>query len=496
MSRKPVVIGLDLGTTSAKAVAYDAAGAAVARADRGYAMHTPRAGWAEQDPDEVVDASLAALQEAATAVEQAGATAAGVSVSAAMHSLLAVGPDGRPLTAALTYADGRAAPQVDALRRDPASAGLFARTGTPLHPMSPLAKLRWFAANEAGTFGKAAGWWSLKTYLLSRLSGRSVVDHSIASGTGLYALADRDWDADALAAAGVEADQLGTLVPTDAILAARAVAGLPEGLPVVAGAADGCLANLGAGAVTPDVGALTIGTSGAIRSVTDRPDTDAAGRLFTYVLAGDRWVTGAPISNGGLVLQWLRDNLQLAGPQTDGDAAYVDLLRLAAQAPPGAAGVRFLPYLTGERAPQWGASAGAMIVGLGLDHDRRHVARAALESVALQLRWLLRLLADRGVRPVELRATGGFTRSEWWLQLTADVLGVPLVVPREAEGTCLGAALLGMTALGWFESLDAAAAVVEVTGRHEPQPAAAAVYDRLLPEFVALAEAAAPGPAR
>ncbi len=471
----PLVVGVDVGTTSAKATAYDAAGRSWAASARAYPLATPAPGRAEQDADEVCDAACAALAAVTDDVARAGGRVAGVALSAAMHSLLAVDSAGRALTPVLTYADTRAAAQATTLRAAPAAAGLQQRTGTPIAAMSPLCKLRWFAAQEPDVCARAARWISLKEHLVTRLTGATVVDQSMASATGLFDVHRRDWDAEALDLADVTVERLSTPVPVTTVLPARDL-----GVPVVVGAGDGCLASVGVGALTPDVAALSIGTSGALRIVTDRPDTDATGRLFCYVLDDRRWVVGGSISNGGLVLRWLRDGWLADEGQALG---YEELNALAAAAPPGADGLLCLPYLTGERAPQWDAGIRGMLLGVDLRHGRAHLVRAALEGVALQLRWVATAIADAGAAPSAVRATGGFTRSPLWLQIVADVLDRPLSVPTGTGGSTLGAALLGHVALGLLDDVTDVAIPPGAVVR--PRSEAVAVYDGVFARFTA-----------
>ena len=487
----PVVVGLDLGTTTAKAVAYDEQSRVWADAAREYPLHTPRPGYAEQDPGTVCDAGLDVLATAVAQARSAGAAIRGVALSAAMHSLLALDDDGAPLTPALTYADSRAAAVATRLRGDPAGIEIFRRTGTPLHPMSPLTKLLWFRTHDRDTFDRAASWVSLKELLLRRLCGETVVDASVASASGLFNLRERGWDAGALRLAGVDAGQLSRPVATTTVLAgldpgeARRC-DLPADLRVVVGAADGCLANLGAGATAEGIAACTIGTSGAVRVAATTPGTDPQGRLFTYALTDDRWIVGGPVSNGGLVLRWLRDALltDLAAAARDaGEDPYERMTAMAAQVPAGSEGLLFLPYLTGERAPDWNASTRGALLGLTLRHGRGHLIRSAMEGVLLQLRAVVEAMAALRISPSAFHATGGFTHSPLWLQMMADVFRREIGVPARAEGTALGAALLGMVALGTFADIDEAAATVTVRERRRPDADTAAVYDAVFDAF-------------
>jgi gluconokinase len=481
-----VVLGVDVGTTSAKAVAFDATGGIVGDADTeaGYPLHEPEHGHAEQDPAQVLDTTLGVVRDAAAAARAAGARIAGLSVSTAMHALVGLGADGRPLTPLVTWADTRAAGEAEELRRTRPE--LHLRTGTPLHPMAPLPKLMWFRAHEPETFAAAARWGGLKELLLGALTGAFVVDHSCASGTGLMALDRLDWDPEALEVAGVEPGRLARLVPCTEVLELSASAagrlGLDAGTPVVAGAGDGPLANLGVGAVRPGVAACSIGTSGALRLVVERPAVDERRRVFCYALTPGRWVVGGAINNGGVVLRWAGETL---APDL-GEHPEAALTELAASAPAGSDGLLMVPYLLSERAPHWSPLPRAAYVGLTRHHRREHLVRAALEGVCLQLALVLASMRDAGNEIREVRATGGFAQSELWRRILAAALGTPVGFPAGHEGSAFGAALLGMQALGLVDSIDVAADLVRIDEVVEPDPAAAATYAELLPTFAAL----------
>src|SRR4051795_2515687 len=349
-----VVVGVDIGTTATKVIAYDASGEARASASTDYPLRQPEPGAAVQDPHEVAAAVRGGVR--AVVRQLGGVRVAGLSFSAAMHSLLGLDGDGNPLTPLITWADTRAAAQADRLRDEGRALELHKRTGTPVHPMSPLVKLMWLRESDPELHGRAARWVGIKEYVLGRWCGSDVVDHSVASATGMLALDTLDWDAEALHLAGVTRDRLPDPVPVTTVLRtlsrdAAADLGLPEGTPVVVGASDGPLANLGLGAVHPGQTACSIGTSAALRVITDRPIVDEHGGLFCYAFRPERWVVGGALNNGGVVLAWARDALAPHLGAPPGDQAAEALTVLAAKAPPGSAGLVMLPYLLGERAP-------------------------------------------------------------------------------------------------------------------------------------------------
>ncbi|MFN2489430.1 MAG: gluconokinase [Actinomycetota bacterium] len=491
---KDVVIGVDIGTTATKVAALDAAGDQLGGCRRDYPLESSLPGRAEQDPERILDTVLECIRAVARDCVTAGAAVQGVGLSAAMHGLMALDEKGAPLTRLITWADGRAVEQARRLKERSDGSSIYGRTGTPLHPMSPLAKLLWFRECDSTTFERSAHWIGMKEYLLLRLFGVLIVDHSIASATGLFDLRELDWDADLLEMVNVARDALPEPVATT-----HAVGGLskewsgrlelPDGVPFVVGASDGVLANLGVGAIDAGVAACTIGTSGAVRMCAPEPRTDAKGRIFCYALTDDLWVLGGPINNGGVALSWLRENvfLDVAGAATaSGRDPYEDLVGLASEAPAGSGGLIFLPYLLGERAPHWNADARGALIGLTIRHDRTHIVRAVMEGVALQLHSVLRVLEDVTGEATEFRATGGFARSSLWRQIAADVFGSDVLFPKRHESSCFGAAVLAMFALGMIDSLGRVKDMVAIEHRHSPDAAAARVYAQLAEVFPSL----------
>lgn len=489
-----VIIGVDIGTTSTKAVVFSTAGRVVAHHAVEYPLLTPTPAAAEQDPEEIHRAVLTAIREAVRKAGAAPGDVVCVAFSAAMHSLIAVDADGRPLTRSITWADSRATPWAEHIKRDLGGVAIYQRTGTPIHPMSPLAKLVWLRREQPEIFARAARFVGIKEYVFFRLFERYVVDYSIASATGLFNLSRLDWDAGALEVAGITPERLAEPVPTTFHLAglepelARELGLLPT-TPFVVGANDGVLSNLGVNAIGPGEVAVTIGTSGAMRAVVDRPLTDPSGRTFCYALTERHWVIGGPVNNGGIVFRWVRDELAASEVETArrlGIDPYEVLTRIAERVSPGAEGLLFHPYLAGERAPLWNANLRGSFFGLAMHHRKEHLIRAVLEGVIFNLYSILPAV-EALIGPTQtMKATGGFARSGLWRQMMADIFNREVVVPESFESSCLGAAVLGLYALGRVDSPNVIAGMVGATHRHAPIAANVAVYQRLLPIYLGI----------
>ncbi|ASN03956.1 gluconokinase [Virgibacillus necropolis] len=411
-----------------------------------------------------------------------------------MHSLITVDAENNPLTNSITWADTRSAKHAQQIKDKHNGHEIYLRTGTPIHPMSPLAKLVWMRDEQPAVFAKAAKFISIKEYVFYKLFGEYVIDHSIASATGLMNLKTLDWDKEALILAGITSDQSSTLVPTTHQLKVikeyyHSYIGFRGEVPFIIGASDGVLSNLGVNAIEPGVIAVTIGTSGAIRTVSDRPRTDPKGRIFCYALTENHWIIGGPVNNGGIILRWLRDELAASEVETAkrlGIDPYDVLTRIAAGINPGSDGLIFHPYMTGKRAPLWNANARGSFFGLSIHHKKEHMIRAVLEGIIYNLFTVLLALEELTDEPQKIQATGGFARSEMWRQLMADIFDKPVIVPESYESSCLGAIVLGMYAVGEIDDFSIVSDMIGQTHTHRPNEHNTNVYRELLPIYIRL----------
>lgn len=468
------LMALDLGTTSCRACVLEGDGRVLAQASRTYPLHTPRPGWAEQDPATLLAAADAVVAEAVSNWGGDPASIAGITLSTYMHSIVAIGRADEWLTPLITWADNRAADQVDQVRAQPDWFDLYARTGCPPHTMYPLYKFMWLRQNQPELLAGAARWASVKELLLHHWTGEWALDYNLATGSGLLNMHRLAWDEAALNMAGVRPDQLSPVVPTtQAFPLRRAGLGLLPGTPVVAGAGDGVLSSLGCGAIEPGIVAAMVGTSGAVRACVPTPVVDPKARVFCYYLAPDRWILGGSLNNGGIALRWFRDQF------CPGVMDYDSLTAEAAAAPVGSGSLLFLPYLAGERSPGFNARARGVWFGLGLEHTRAHMTRSILEAVAYRLYSVLGPIEELSGEVKEIRATGGFARSPFWLQICADVFGREVAVPTQAEGSVLGAFALGAVALGLAPDLSFVHQLVSVSERVTPNAAHHELYSEL-----------------
>jgi gluconokinase len=456
-------IGVDIGTTGCRTTIYSRTGTMEASGSTDYPLDIPQAGWAEQDAELLYNSFRGTLADALKKFSHPPESLKAIAFSTVFHSIIPVSDKGEALHPMLTWADSRAQKNLLEIEQNTDVRALYERTGCPLHPMYPFAKLLWFRRERPEMFAQVHKFVSIKEFILFRLTGKWIVDKSIATGTGLFNFQENNWDAEALELVGISPEKLSPVHSTTHIETdwdATAV-GLPANLPLVLGAGDGVLSTLGAGAISSHQFTAMIGTSGAVRLPSPKPVTDWETKNWCYALTDDIWVIGGAISNGGLALRWARDKFarteQYVAEKLNLDT-YEVLSLYAAQKPPGSDGLILLPFLAGERSPYWNANARGVLFGLNLNHGKRHLMRATFEGIMYSMysvfRSLQKLSGMTSKEKIEVRASGSFTRSPFWVQVMADIFGVSITQPGEPEGSVFGAAVMGMFAVGSLKSLE------------------------------------------
>jgi gluconokinase len=454
-------IGVDIGTTGCRVCIFSANGDLASVSDAEYPLEIPQAGWAEQDPEVIYAAFCHTLSTALGKFPHPAHQIKGMGFSAVFHSLFPVDEAGAALHPMLTWADSRSQANLKSISEHTDLRSLYERTGCPLHPMYPLAKLLWFKTDRPEIFKRAHKFVSIKEFLIHRLTGEFLVDKSIASGTGLFNSKQGNWDAGCLHLVGLPAEKLSKIVSTTHTIAKwkQTEFGLDPGVTIVMGAGDGVLSTLGAGAIAPHQFTAMIGTSGAVRLPSLVPKTDWATKNWCYALTDDLWITGGAISNGGLALRWARDKFART-EQYVAEKLHLDpydvLARYAERKPPGSDGLILLPFFAGERSPYWNAHARGVLFGLNLNHGKRHLMRATLEGICYSMYSVfrsLRKISPASDQELEIKASGSFTRSAFWVQMMADVFGHPITVPGVPEGSVFGAAVMAMLGTGEIKSL-------------------------------------------
>lgn len=434
-------LGVDIGTTSVKAVAFNHVGEVICKHSIGYEMQHPQPNYSEQNADEILQAVILSINKIITTLEPAKVSF--ISFSAMMHSLIAVDEQGAPLTNCIIWADNRAAEIAESLNNSDIGKNFYHATGVPVHAMSPLCKLLWIKENEPALYKNAFKFIGIKEYICYKLCGEYLVDTSIASSTGLLNLKTLDWDINVLEFLNINASSLsGIVCPKHATeFKDDTVLNISPGTVLIIGGSDGTLANLGTGSVDGNSMAISIGTSGAARIVVDRVETDSRMRTFCYHLKDNLYVTGGASNNGAVVIEWLKDKL------LETTESFEELFARAELVEPGSDDLLFIPYILGERAPVWNSNARGIFFGLNINHTKSHLVRACMEGVIYGMFSIAKILLEKRAIS-EIHATGGFAQSPLWVQMLADVCNTRVLVTDAVESSALGAVMIGMEATG------------------------------------------------
>ncbi|MBU7591460.1 gluconokinase [Metabacillus halosaccharovorans] len=445
------VIGLDIGTTSVKAVVFDMNGKVITESEEHITSLYPQQGWVEQDPVEIEQFAVKAVRDVIQKANLQKNELVTISFSSAMHSLICIDEEYQPLSNAIIWADGRSTEQAEKLKRDDGT-NVFQKTGVPIHPMTPLSKLLWMKESGYEPYEKATYFISIKEYILLKWFNKRVVDYSMAAATGLMNAHTLDWDNELLDMTGVRKEQLSEVASPTMVLHGikkelGEEMGISEDLTFVLGSADGQLANLGIGAISQGEVAITAGTSGAIRQFTKGFSITNERETFCYAFTEDDSIIGGPTNNGGIALQWLKELLNYEG-------SFDEFTKEAEKTAPGAEGLLFLPYINGERAPLWNQQAKGNFYGMNITHKKEHFVRAVLEGITFNLYQIGQSLESQAGEPEKIFVNGGLSRSKLWLQMLADIFGKNVYVSESHHSAAWGAAWTGLVALGKVPSFE------------------------------------------
>ena len=439
-------LGIDIGTSSVKAVVINTTGEIISTAQQHYSINEPQPGYREQDADVVKDATFRVIKEIISKTSDASKIKS-ICISAAMHSIMAVDANNKPLSPLLIWSDTRSTEEADDIKYSNDASKIYRQCGTPIHPMLPLTKIKWLKKNEREIFSKAYKFISVKEYITYHLTGKYIIDYSIASATGMFDIHDRQWNQTALWNAGITQELLSEPVATSWYTDKwngniKAELNLPADIIFIIGSSDGCMANVGSHIIPNRDLALTIGTSAAARITSLQPFTDADESIFNYVLGNNLYISGGASNNGGNVINWLKEFLK------DSSLTESKILERAFKIDAGSEGLIILPYLYGERAPVWDAKAKMIVYGMQAHHTPDHFCRAMVEGVVMNLYSIAEKLIKQQSTINRIIASGGFIQSADWLQMVADVFNLPVYVMDTADASALGAAIWGGFSLG------------------------------------------------
>jgi gluconokinase len=466
-------LGIDIGTTSVKSIAFSKEGKTLCEYSVSYPIKHPKPDWSEQDPEEITNAVIKTVENI---LQELYPVLPGLcSFSSAMHSLIAVDQKGKAISPSIIWADNRAAGIAARIHRENHSRDFYTRTGLPVHAMSPFCKLQWIRENQKELFDKAYKFIGIKEYVFNKLFGIYAIDVSIASATGLMNAQTLQWDPWILEQVGISADRLSEIVGIDKIFSSPYIFPALQNVPFVIGGSDGAMANLGT-TNEPDSLVITIGTSSAARIIVNKPQIDPGMRTFCYFIKDNQWLVGGASNNGGVVLQWLQEDF------FHSEKTITGFLKQASSIKPGSEGLIFLPYLMGERAPIWNADAKGILFGIQINHSQETMIRASLEGIVYCLYGISHAILER----TEIRniyASGGFARNELGLQILADVFDLPVLVCDTIENSAWGATICGMIALGI-----PIPAKSGISKKYSPDPSAHSVYANGFQKFQRLYE--------
>jgi xylulokinase len=451
-----VLVGLDVGTGGARAVAVVESGEVVAEASSEYPLHSPRPGWTEQDPADWWEGAREVLKKVAA---ETGERVTGIGLTGQMHGSVFLDASDQVIRPALLWNDQRTHSQCEEITREVEEERLISIAGNPALTGFQAPKIVWLREEEPDNFGRISRVLLPKDYVRLRLTGEYATDASDAAGTLLLDMRARDWSAEILDALEIPRQWMPEVHegPESTGVLREGVAeelGLPQGIPVAAGGGDNAAAAVGTGIVGPGLVNSSLGTSGVLFAHARTFNPDPSGRLhaFCHAVPGAYHLMGVTLSAGGS-LSWWRQTL-------GGD--YDELVEAASGVRPGSEGLVFLPYLSGERTPHLDPKARGAFFGLTARHGAEHMTRAVLEGVTFSLRDSLEIMRGLDVPVEDVRATGGGARSDLWRQLQADIYGTPIRRTVADEGPAYGAALLAGVASGTYTSVDEAVSVVKL----------------------------------
>ena len=482
------VITIEIGTNAVRVVAFDLTGKVVGSMKGSYPTFHVEPDYSEQDPEQLFITMLYVLKNLLSEeIHPKGYRVVYICFSASMHSVLPVDSHGVPLGNAMTWADNRAKKEANDLKESSLGKSIYEATGTPIHPMSPLAKIMWISRHEQKRFKETHKFLSIKSYIIQQLTEGYVLDYSLASATGLMNIHTLSWETGALDFVGITKDQLPDLVPVfhspgKLRKAYQKSLGLSDNVKIIVGSSDGCLAMLGGGRLEDGKATVTVEDSGAVRIIGNKAIQDSEQRIFNYLLTEKHFVSGGPTNNGGLIFEWFARQFGDFRSPFEIEYTMENLIKEAMQVPIGSDGLLFLPYLLGERAPIWNPNARGSYFGINIKHERQHFVRATIEGILYEMYNIGKSLQEhRNI--TSLTANGSFASIPACTQILADIFNKPVNVGENPDSNAQGAFLLSATDMGIYKNLEEAAESVVLASTFRPQKHNHGIYMKYFPIF-------------
>jgi xylulokinase len=456
-------IGLDVGTSSIKALLVSKTGEVVRSATPEYPFQTPKPMWAETDPDVWWEATQRAIRSLLDEVNPNEIAAVGL--TGQMHGMVALDGKGKILRPCIMWNDQRSYVECDEITRMVGESEVLRITGNPVLAGFTAPKILWVKKNEPEVFSAIDKIVLPKDYVRYKLSSEFFTDVSDASGTSLLDVGNRKWSTEMFDALGWSSNWMPEVTESTEATAkvsaeASEATGLPVGTPIIAGGGDQAAQAVGCGIVREGLVSATLGTSGVVFAQSDEYRVEPEGKLhaFCHAVPGKWHLMGVMLSAAGS-FQWYKNQLGAEEQKIEdggGPNAYDSLTASAETVPPGSEGLIFLPYLSGERTPHPDPHARGCFIGLSVRHEKRHLTRSVLEGVSFGLNDSLELMRDLGVNPKEIILSGGGTRSTLWKQMLADVFSSRCSMVNALEGAAYGAAVLAAVGCGDHSSVESA----------------------------------------
>lgn len=482
------VITIEIGTNAVRVLAFDLKGNVIGSMKGTYPTFHPDPDYSEQDPEQIFITMLYVLKNLLNEkIHPKKHKVIYICFSASMHSVLPIDKNGVPLGNAITWADNRGKNEAKELKSSPLGKKIYKATGTPIHPMSPLIKITWLSRHDEDRFKKTYKFLSIKSYIIQQLTGKYILDYSLASATGLLNIHTVKWEADALAYAGIKEEKLPELVPVFQPVGKlkkeyQTLLRLSKDIKILAGSSDGCLATLGAGVWDKGKATITIEDSGAVRVVGTNVIQDEKQRFFNYLLTEKYYISGGPTNNGGLVFEWFTKQFGDFHNPYDIDHSMASFIREASAVSAGSDGLLFLPYLLGERAPIWNANARGSYFGLNIKHERQHFVRATIEGILYEIYSIGKTLEEYHTLDT-LSVNGSFATIPFCTQIIADLFNKEVGIGKNTDSIAYGAFLLAATDLGIYKNLEEAAGTVALVNTFKPQAHNHKVYQKCFSIF-------------
>ncbi|MHA1925319.1 MAG: xylulokinase [Candidatus Thorarchaeota archaeon] len=488
-----LVLAIDAGTTGVRSMLFTPTGNVVTKAYEEFESHFPSPSWVEQDAEDWWTSTCRTIKSCFESSSASPNQVVGISVTNQRETVVPIDEKGKPLRRAIVWQDRRTVPQCDWIKEQISEKDIYSTTGLTVNPYFTAPKILWIKRNQPEVFGKTDKFLLVHDYLIYKLTGLTITDHSNASRTMLFDVSKAGWSDKMLDALGIPIHKLpdsvesGTRVGELSEKAAKE-SGLNIGTPIVAGGGDQQCAALGVGVVRQGSFKSTTGTGTFMLAFTDCLKLDPQRRvLCSRHVVPDSFVLEASMFTTGSALRWFRNqlgSLETEAAQRRGVDPYDILTESASRVPPGSEGVLHIPHFVGAGAPHWNPQARGIFAGLALGHTKAHLIRAILEGVSYEIRSNLEVMRENGVSASEIRVTGGAARSETWMQIQADVIGIPVIRTEMKEATALGAAILAAKGVGLYKSIiDAAERMVKPVKPLTPKPENQDLYNQMYKRF-------------